>query len=393
MTLLQLSWKNGGRRPLRTTVTLSGIAVAVAALFSLISFERGYQRGVRHELDQLGAHILVAPKGCPYDAASMALHGANWPCFLKSSYLDEVRAVSQIAAAAPVLMNAVDFAGQKSVFLGIDESWRKLKRGTQLEGRLAEARNEIDAGAEIARENNWRNGDFISLPALGNRRVKLVGIFQPTHAADDFFMYFPLAEAQRIFEHPGQITHILVQLKDPNHLQAAVAALRGCDAGMDMTVIPLTHLFRSIQAIVNSTKWVLSAIAAIALLIAAAGISNTVMMSVAERTREIGVMRALGASRAMIFKLFWLETLLMGMGGAAGGIASALVASHALENWIRTRLPFAPTENLIQWEWNVAALCGVGVFIVSGVAGLLPAWRAACLAPVEAIREPEFCLE
>src|SRR5512143_457488 len=107
MTWLQLSLKESQRRPLRTTVTALGVGIATAACFSLLTFAQGYQDGVRHEVDRLGAHILLVPKGCPYDAASMALHGASWPCYLKQRYLDEVRAVPGVVAAAPVLMSAV----------------------------------------------------------------------------------------------------------------------------------------------------------------------------------------------------------------------------------------------------------------------------------------------
>src|SRR5271169_4016925 len=107
MTWLRLSLREWQRRPLRTAVTAGGVAIATAALFSLLAFQRGYRDGVRRELDRLGAHVLLAPKGCPYDAASMALHGASWPCYLKQEYLAEVRAVREVAAAAPVFMAAL----------------------------------------------------------------------------------------------------------------------------------------------------------------------------------------------------------------------------------------------------------------------------------------------
>ena len=107
MTFLQLSTREWTRRPLRSAVAAAGIALATAALFSLLAFQTGYTQGLRHELDRLGAHILLAPKGCPFDAASMALHGASWPCYLKEEYLEEVRSVPGVASAAPVFMSAV----------------------------------------------------------------------------------------------------------------------------------------------------------------------------------------------------------------------------------------------------------------------------------------------
>src|SRR4026208_13437 len=105
MTWLELSVKEWQRRPFRPAVTAAGVAIAIAALFSLLAFQRGYRDGLRNELDRLGAHVLVVPKGCPYDAASMALHGASWPCYLKQQYLEEVRAVPGVAAGAPAFLD------------------------------------------------------------------------------------------------------------------------------------------------------------------------------------------------------------------------------------------------------------------------------------------------
>src|ERR1051325_6715432 len=106
MTWIELSLKEWRRRPLRTALTSGGVAIATAALYSLLAFQSGYRTGTKMELDRLGAHILVVPKGCPYDAASMALHGASWPCYLKAAYLEEVRATPGIRSAAPALMTA-----------------------------------------------------------------------------------------------------------------------------------------------------------------------------------------------------------------------------------------------------------------------------------------------
>src|SRR5215467_6065147 len=121
MTWTRLAFKEWQRRPLRTSLTAMGVALATSALFSLLSFQQGYRQGVRQELDRLGAHVLLVPKGCPYDAASMALHGASWPCYLKESYLAEVRTVPQVTTAAPVFMTALyDSRSEQSVYVGVE---------------------------------------------------------------------------------------------------------------------------------------------------------------------------------------------------------------------------------------------------------------------------------
>ena len=131
-----MALKNAMRRKLRTIITAMGVAIAVAALFSLLSFQRGYQAGMAGELDRLGAHVLVVPKGCPYDAASIALHGASWPCYLKSEYVTRVRQTDGVQTAAPLLMNAVytPDTGVQTVYLGAEPTLLAVKRGWHIDG-------------------------------------------------------------------------------------------------------------------------------------------------------------------------------------------------------------------------------------------------------------------
>lgn len=388
MNWFALSRNEWRRRPLRTVVTIAGVAIAVGAMFSLVAFHDGYRDGMTREVERLGAHVLVVPKGCPYDAASIALHGASWPCYLKSTYLDQVRATPGVRAAAPALMSAfTSDDGAQKVFVGIDEKMLALKPGWRIDGTFPVRDGEVLLGNEVARRNQWRAGDAVTFTELNSMRAKVSGVLAATGGADDTFIYLRLEDAQRWLKHTNELTHILVRLNDANELDHAVTALRGCDAGMDMNVVPLAHLFRTIQSLVNSTRLLLGCVALIALGIALAGVSNTLLMAVAERTREIGVMRALGATRADVFRLFWIEALQLCAFGAVTGVLLAFACSRAIENWLRGRLPFAPSDALIGWNWTMAGACVLGAMVIGGVAGLLPAWHAAQLSPMEAIRE------
>jgi putative ABC transport system permease protein len=388
MNLLILSTREWSRRPVRSFVTAAGVAIAVAAMFSLLAFHDGYRAGVQREIDRLGAHVLVVPKGCPYDAASIALHGASWPCYLKLNYLAEVSATPGVKDAAPALMMAFPAAnGAQTVYVGIDERMLALRPGWKIDGAFPRKASEILAGSEAARLRHWNIGNRVALPDVAQQSVVVSGILAPTHGADDTFVYTRLEDAQQWFGHRGELTHILVKLNDANLLDHTVAGLRGCGAGMDMNIVPLAHLFRTIQALVNSTRLLLGCVALIGLLIAAAGVSNAVLMSVAERTREIGIMRALGASRAGIFGLICLETIQVCFGGSVAGVVLAFVSSRTIEAWLRSRLPFAPTDALIEWHWSIAAVCVFGAILLASFAALLPASRAAELSPMEAIRE------
>jgi putative ABC transport system permease protein len=388
LTFVGLATRNALRRRLRTTVTMLGVAIAIAALFSLVSFQRGYQAGLRGELDRLGAHILVVPKGCPYDAASIALHGARWPCYLKEAYARRVRQTPGVEVCAPLLMNALydPDSGVQTVYVGANADLLRVKRGWRIEGAFPVAAEECLVGAAAARSLRLHTGSDFTLPGLPGEKGRVSGILAPTQGADDGFVYLPLATAQRLFKRPGQLSHILVRLDDPDRLDAVVSDLRGCDAGMDMNVVPLTHLFRTIQGLVNSTRTLLGCVALIALLVAGAGVSNTVLMAVTERTREIGVMRAVGASRRDVFRLIWLETVQVCLAGGAFGILLAALGSHAIETWLRSRLPFSPDGALVHPEFGVVLVCLIWAAVLGSVAGVAPAWRASRLLPAEAIR-------
>lgn len=388
ISLLSLCWTNLLRRRLRSGVTGLGVAAAVAMLFTLVSFQRGYQAGLTQELDRLGAHLLVVPKGCPYDAASIALHGASWPCYLKETYLKSVRAAEHVAVATPILMNAVyDTASQSQlVYCGVEPSLLQLKRQWHVTGAFPTQSGEVLIGSELAKAHRWRVGETVSLPGLTGQKGRVSGVLDPTQSADDLFVFTPLATAQRLFERPNELTHILVRLDSPDRVETVVRNLRSCDAGLEMTVVPLAHLFQTIQSLVQSTRFLLGCVSVVALLCAGAGVSNTLLMAVSERTREIGVLRALGASRGTVFQIIVGETLLLCFLAGSVGLLGGLLGASSMERWLRGRLPFAPHDLLLQAEVPVMVFCVVMALVLGSLAALLPAWRAARLAPSEAIR-------
>ena len=159
------------RRKLRTFVTALGVAIAVAALFSLLAFQRGYQAGMQGELDRLGAHVLVVPKGCPYDAASIALHGASWPCYLKEAYLAQVTDDGRRATAAPLLMNALyDETGGQSVYLGAEPGLLAVKRGWHIAGQFSRTGAGLPGRGERGAESCiLQIGQTFALPGLKKR--------------------------------------------------------------------------------------------------------------------------------------------------------------------------------------------------------------------------------
>src|SRR5258708_32226735 len=98
---------------------------------------------------------------------------------------------------------------------------------------------------------------------------------------------------------------MLRRLAAPQNLESVVSDLEGCDAGLEISVVPPAHLFRTIQNLVESTRLLLGSASLVGLIVAGAGVSNTVLMAIVERPREIGVLRARGAFRGPVFGFIW----------------------------------------------------------------------------------------
>ncbi len=386
-SLLALAFREWSRRPIRAALAAAGVALATFALMSVVAFLRGYQRGMKNSLDGLGAHILLVPKGCPFDAASIALHGANWPCYLRTEHVAEIVAVPVIDQAAPALMTAIPMAsGLDQVLLGITDDMLRLRPAWRIEGHFPREPDEILVGAGAAMRRGWKPGDRVQLGRLAIPPRRVAGVIAPGGTSEDGFVFLPLAEAQRVFRRERQLTHVLVRLRHPDQLDDAVTRLRGCNAGMEMNVVPLTHLFHTIQQLLHSTQVWLACVACVAVLAAVSGVGNAMLMSIGERMRELGILRAVGASRGQVFLLVWLETLQVSLVGALAGGAAAVLSAGWTEGWLRARLPMAPAETMVRPEaWWITA-CVVFAVGVATLAGLLPAWRAAALPPAIAMR-------
>lgn len=373
----------------RALVTAGCVALASTGMLILWAFSRGYEEGVKREIDGLGAQLIVTPKGCPYDAASMALHGANWPCYLRGDYLQAVRAARHVKVAAPVFM-AVAYAagsGDQAVYCGVDQQILGVKRAWHIQGTFPGTEGEVLAGAQAAKDHGWRVGSEVALPGLGSVRARICGILGRMNSPDDLFLYVRLEDARRWFHRPGRLTHILVRLDRPENAAAVVSQLRGCDAGLDMNVIPVSRLFESVSGVVVGTRLFLGALVFLAVAGAATSVANSMFMAVSQRTREIGILRAAGATPGQVFALVLWEAAALSLAGCILGAAGAWVAASGAEAWLRARLPFAPHGGLMHLDLGAGLAAGAAVCVVCGAGALLPAWRAARLSPAEAMRD------
>ncbi|MCX5992939.1 MAG: ABC transporter permease, partial [Chloroflexi bacterium] len=136
MNIFSLAAKNLMRRHVRTGLTVAGVAIAIAVLFSLLSFNAGYERQLGGELGSLGIHMLAVPKGCPYEAASLIIHGGVIPKYLSYSDLEQIDKISGIEIASPMLLHQFFKDDKPHIVYGINiEEQKALKPWWKVEGR------------------------------------------------------------------------------------------------------------------------------------------------------------------------------------------------------------------------------------------------------------------
>ncbi|MBC8384446.1 MAG: ABC transporter permease [Candidatus Cloacimonetes bacterium] len=393
MRLLQIAYKNLKRKKIRSLLTIGGVSIAVAVLVSLLGFNNGYKLALNNDVDKMGYQVLVTAKGCPYEAATLMLKGGGGMRYMEQEVFDKIVQDERIDQITPQLMTTVYDADKEggagfTMFMGIHESYLTLKPWTEFESGSwfsSEDADEVIIGYEAAELEQREVGDMIFIKGK-DQILKVVGIFERTGTQDDGVMFMPLKTTQRIFELPNQLTGIGIKLKKLNDLMAFEEDLYD---EASIQVISMAQVKGTILNLISSAQVMVTAVAIIAIFVAIVGVVNTILMSVFERTQEIGVMKAIGASNLDIFKLIWYETIFIcTIGGIIGGML-AVLAGNLVEFFVKTLLPYAPSGNLVHITPNLLISTLIGAIILGLISGIYPAYRAADMRPIEAIRSGE----
>lgn len=391
MNFLTLAAKNLTRRRGRTGLTVIGVAIAISVLFSLLALNSGYEKELNKEVNSMGVHILAVPKGCPYEAASLIMHGGVIPKYLSASDLDNVTRIPDVELATPMLMHQFlkkdDKTGKTTphIIYGIKmEDMLQLKPWWKVEGRYFQD-NETRVmlvGKDLAEKENLTVGQRLPVgPAKEN--FTIVGILERTGDQDDQFHFFPLDEAQRVFGKEGKITTIAVKVRDINRISAVSEEMEKVP---DIQVVTMTQIMGTIMNLAGSAKSLLLTVIAIALIISAFGIINTLLMSVNERVREFGMMKAIGASGSDIGKMVLMETVFITISGGIIGTVAALVGSSLIESFVKGMLPYSPSGSLISFSPELVGFSLAFSLFMGLVCGIYPAFLSSRLSPMEAIR-------
>lgn len=385
-----LALKNLLRRPLRTALSLVGVAAAVAVMACLLAFGEGYQSGLRRELDRMGVQLMLVPLGCPYDGAARILKGRALEESLPESALARVRQDPDVAVAAPLFLAALPRPeeGRTDLWVGLDRSALALKPWWQPAAGSAwfAGSDEVILGAEAAETELRAPGDPFYSPASARsaaRTLRVRGVLSRSGTTDDSLFFVPLATAQSMFRQPGRLSAVAVRLKDPAKGAEVAARLQGVPGAQ---VATMTEMLGALLNLVGAVRTLVFAVGIVAVAISVLSVFNTMLASVLERTAELAVMRAVGASRGALFRLVATESLLLAIVGGALGLALAALGGRGVETAVKGFLPLAPPESLLALTARVSLLSLLVAAAAGLVAGSYPAWRASRLEPAEAVR-------
>ncbi len=386
MNLLTLAARNLTRRPGRTVLTVTGLAAALGTLAILSALGDGYQRSLRTLLEQTGWQLMLVPLGCPYDAAARVLQGEPVENSLPEIALEQVRRDPAVAVAAPMLLAAIPRPDEArtDLWVGLDRSALALKPWWRAAAGAAwfAHSNSVILGSEAALAELRSPGDRLHCPEA-RATFEVAGVLARSGTSDDSLFFLPLATAQQVFGQPGRLSAIALRLRDPAALSAASRRLQAIPGAQVVTLTEVTGVFVNL---VGTVRALMLGISIVALTAGVLSAFNTLLASVLERTGELTLLRALGASRTHLLALLGTEALLLTTLAAALGVAGAGLGGPWVERLIRPLVPLTPPA-----VWAGLSPAVVGQCLAAGAgAGLLavlyPAWRAARLAPARAVQ-------
>jgi ABC-type antimicrobial peptide transport system permease subunit len=362
-----MTFRNLLRRRARSLMTMGGIAIGVGLIVSLGAITEGAIRDFTAFAAQGGAE-LVAQQA---NVADMGYSVIEERVGYAITAMPEVQDVSGIVWGFSM--------GQDTPFLivfGMEPNGRAIQHYRIVEGERIRGRGEIMLGRAAADTLEKQIGDVIRLPG-GVFRV--TGIYETGIGYEEGGGVMALPDAQVAFEKPRQVSILQIKVRDPTQVEAVRARIE--ERFGDDVSVATTATFIENSSDIQSTKAMLGAVFALAILVGGVVVTNTMVMAVLERTREIGTLRALGWRQSRVLWMILGESLLLsliaaGLGILVGaGLTGGLQAIPGLGSFMKA----AYTPQVIVQAIAVSLFLGA-------TGGLYPAWHASRLRPVEALR-------
>jgi len=380
-----MAFRNLSGNPFRTFLTMLGVIIGVASVIALVAVGQGATARVTEQIQGLGSNLI-----------SVNVVGRGSQTSLRLQDVEGWVHLPGIAAVAPeVLGSATVKAGTSSMSVpleGVTPEFARVRNLAVAEGRFIvdldlSARNRVVLlGANTAKQLFGSLDPVGQGVMLNGTTFTVVGVLAPKGttlgASNDDRVLIPLTTAERFLQSRGVRT-VYVQAASSDEVREAVDSLRrellhtfrGDENSF--SIFTQEDVLRTIGTVSQTLSLMLGGIAGISLLVGGIGIMNIMLVSVSERTKEIGLRKAIGARRSQILVQFLLESLVLSLVGGFFGVLGGFGIGALLERFLH--IP-------VLISWSVIGVATLFSLVVGLVFGILPAIRAASLDPIVALR-------
>ena len=352
------------QRPIRTLVSVAGIALGV----SLVMLFTGLARGMSNDLQRRASNVRFELLFMRPGAVQLTSTTAN----LDTRYVDRLKAIDGVEDAQPVIRHFFQGSGGFG-FEQIDgvnwEPYSRLNGLNIVEGRGPQGLNEVVIDTTKARNANLHVGD--AMKPLGKDEYRIVGVYSPESGAR---VKLTLEGLQKALEVEGKCTFIYLKLRNPDQVEQMAARI---NQELPGNRIQLTRdVFTSFEKSIPYLGVFLRVLVGLAAVVSALVVMLAMYTTITERTREIGILKAMGASRGYIVGVIEKEAILISIIGLIAGFVVSVIAGYFIQRAYGLVFEYS-------WRW---ALVAAAIGILGGVLGALyPAWRASNLDAVSAL--------
>jgi putative ABC transport system permease protein len=352
------------QRPIRTLVSVAGIALGVTLIMLFTGLARGMSNDLQRRASNVRAEIIFMRPG----AMQLTASTAN----LSTQYVARLKAIDGVEEALPVLRHF--FQGKGGFGFeqidGVDwDAYARMNGISLVAGRAPQGLDEIVIDETKASNNHLKIGD--KLAPFSNKEYTVTGIYAPESGPR---VKMTLEALQDALEAKGKATFIFVKLRNPEQL---VEMEKKIDTALPgNTIQPTREVFTSIEKSIPYLGVFLRVLVGLAAIVSALVVMLAMYTTITERTREIGILKAMGASRGYIVSIIEKEAVLISLIGLAAGFALSLVTGFFIHRFYGLMFEYS-------WSWTLTA---AAIGLIGGILGALyPALRASNLDPVSAL--------
>jgi putative ABC transport system permease protein len=352
------------QRPIRTMVSVAGIALGVCLVMLFTGLSRGMSKDLERRATNVRAELIFMRPG--------AIQTTSASLNLDVRYAERLKGIDGVEDAISVgryLFQGTTGIGIEQID-GVDwQSYARMNGIRIIDGQPPSGSNEAMIDEVKSRNNKLHVGDKIK--PFGNQEYRIAGIYSPESGPRT---KLTLAGLQEALEAPGKCTFIFVKLRNPDQIDAMVSKINRELPGN--TIQPTKELFAGFEKTIPYLGVFLRVLVGLAAVVSALVVMLAMYTTITERTREIGILKAMGASRGYIVGIIEKEAILISLIGLVVGFALSVIAGFFIHEVYGLVFEYS-------WQW---ALTAAAIGLLGGILGALyPAWRASNLDPVNAL--------